>query len=921
MNAPTTHQPPPRTRRWPLWLGLILLLAFGLRLAGIERESIWHDEGWSIRAIRAPFTDPDDNTPFAYYLLMHGLWRIGAGESALALRYGSVLLGVIGVAAGMALARRWYGNIVALAAGLLLALNPLLWAYAREVRAYILVPLLAIALLWALERWLFPPRLLTSASGDSLRLPLTTGWRGRWGVRFTAWPLPLIATLEVIALYTHNLGVPLVAWASVTAALILLWRRDWRGLMAWIIAQALVGLLYIPWLLTQTPSGTPLNTPPRIGLTLVRDIWYSYFLPVLGQLRGAENVLLDALGILTIIIIAFALIRRIVPLIPPLYLVERGLGGEVKPRHGVSLQTPVPPPYEVGRGLGGGDAFPHFAFLLSQTILLPAFTVALILAAHIDFHPRYFIAAVPATLILIAAIYQLPATSYRLPALFLLITTITISALSIHAINTTRAYQHDDFAGLAAYYADLPADSVILMPFGTEPALQTYFAGRLGITARFVNLPLYSDESAAIAAINQLIAEGVKQVEFVTWFQLPADERGMYPCLLTAASSHVDEPRTFYGLMTQRYTLEKSLDFAALDAQPRYANAALDESMYRSSTAGICLRTTWTGTGNSAQVQAALFNPLGAEIARVDASIAPADPLNPRDFSAYHVLHLPEAAPELDYELGLTLYDAIQPSGYDLLTESGNPAGKMYRLPEAVHAAGSPYTGDAAALPLLLDDGTNGTFKLESGGALDVTVLVPGGLENADLRVEGSTWGTAYGVNSPDDPLLTWTRFRTQPGTSGQLTLYLDQTELARYELVNVPRIFEQPYFDRPIGVEFPGVGTLEGVFITPDGEALQVALVWKAAQPTQASYTVFVQAFDADGNMLAQSDRMPVEDTRPTTSWVSGEYLVDQHRLTFPAGSAPAYLIAGFYDAAAPGFPRLPTSTNDDHATIPLNP
>jgi hypothetical protein len=74
----------------------LLIGAFGLPLWDQNEPSIWHDEGWSIRAIRDPIGTPDDKTPLAYYSLVHFLW-LGAGETPLALRYGSVLLGLLTV--------------------------------------------------------------------------------------------------------------------------------------------------------------------------------------------------------------------------------------------------------------------------------------------------------------------------------------------------------------------------------------------------------------------------------------------------------------------------------------------------------------------------------------------------------------------------------------------------------------------------------------------------------------------------------------------------------------------------------------------------------------------------------------------------------------------------------------------------------
>jgi len=82
----------------------VLVVAFGLRLWDLGGASVWHDEAWSIRAIRDPIGTPDDNTPPLYYSLMHLLYR-GAGDSAFALRYGSTLIDMVTVALAMRLAR------------------------------------------------------------------------------------------------------------------------------------------------------------------------------------------------------------------------------------------------------------------------------------------------------------------------------------------------------------------------------------------------------------------------------------------------------------------------------------------------------------------------------------------------------------------------------------------------------------------------------------------------------------------------------------------------------------------------------------------------------------------------------------------------------------------------------------------------
>lgn len=251
-------------------LVMVLIAAFGLRVWDLGGPSVWHDETWSIRAIRNPIETPDDNTPPVYYVVMHLLWR-GAGDSAFALRLGSVLIDLLTVALAAQIARRWAGREAAILAAILFALSPLLWAYAREIRAYVAVPLLALILL---------------RQADALLAP-----RGRVSRR--AWLAVLVP--ELILLYTHNLGAPVVVWLNVVVIAAWGWGRQWRAVTAWLGGQAALFVLYLPWLLGQSPSGTPLNTPPELGLPLVWKIWQAYFAPVPVQI-GADNALVIASG-------------------------------------------------------------------------------------------------------------------------------------------------------------------------------------------------------------------------------------------------------------------------------------------------------------------------------------------------------------------------------------------------------------------------------------------------------------------------------------------------------------------------------------------------------------------------------------------------------------------------------------------------
>jgi hypothetical protein len=117
-------------------------------------------------------------------------------------------------------------------------------------------------------------------------------------------------------------------------------------------------------------------------------------------------------------------------------------------------------------------------------------------------------------------------------------------------------------------------------------------------------------------------------------------------------------------------------------------------------------------------------------------------------------------------------------------------------------------------------------------------------------------------------------------------------------------------------------LATLVGVDLQPEtanltpGTTLTATLVWRAEAEVNTSYRVFVHLIGRDGELLAQSDGIPAGWTRPTTSWLAGEYVTDTHTLDVPT-DAPAgeyTLQAGLYN---PGGERLKTPDGTD--AIPL--
>ena len=66
-----------------------------------------------------------------------------------------------------------------------------------------------------------------------------------------------------------------------------------------------------------------------------------------------------------------------------------------------------------------------------------------------------------------------------------------------------------------------------------------------------------------------------------------------------------------------------------------------------------------------------------------------------------------------------------------------------------------------------------------------------------------------------------------------------------------------------------------------------QLTLIWQSDKIIDENLRLFVQVLDADERVLSQTDGVPVNWTRPTTSWDQREYIVTQHQLQLEAPEA----------------------------------
>lgn len=252
-------------RRLDPWPVALLLLAFVLRIANLTGESLWRDEVDTVRFALAPlseiaanFTATGVNGP-PYHLLIRA-WLALAGVSDFALRYFSLVCGVLLVALIYALGRRLFGRGAGLTAMALATASPILAWYAGEGKMYSLQPMLLTLALYALVR------AATSGEGKvaGRRLPPSTPW----------WLTFIVATS--LSFYVQLLS-PL--FLPVAAAFFLaLWPQSRRHVAGGSIALAALTLPYLPLAVWQVPTLLrggdightfyPLNA---IGLTLASN--------------------------------------------------------------------------------------------------------------------------------------------------------------------------------------------------------------------------------------------------------------------------------------------------------------------------------------------------------------------------------------------------------------------------------------------------------------------------------------------------------------------------------------------------------------------------------------------------------------------------------------------------------------------------
>jgi len=896
----------------------ITLGAFALCMHTLGRQSLWFDEGLSVAFAMRPIPQLmrtlvyEDLHPPLYYLLLH-FWMALAGSNEWAVRFPSlaaaVLLAPLAFATIIEIggrAREANGlQAAGLTAAALIGASPFLAYYAQETRMYSLAAALALAGTWAYLR------------------ALRSG-RSSWWLAFSI--------LLTASLYTQYMSVFVVP-AYWLYALVF----DRKSFPRTLLCSLLAGLLYLPW---GAPAylqlGRLLRSPDywvstRIdAVSFVRALWRT-FLPNTRMRWGAVAGALGLAGAIAAVL-----------------------------RWGFRLSERV-------RGTA----------LLFLTFLSPLGLTFVAVRLAPKFATRYAIVAAAPLYICAAVILWGLTRRTAVGRVCFALATVAGLLVSLHStLAVVRGLENprDDARGLARYLSqNAQAGDVLLLVENAPYALQYYYHG----PAEWYGLHVGQDFAQATRTLNSILSARPKRVWLILWHHEFADPSDLAVTeLLRVAREAAPQPQ-FQGYWLRAFDV-------APEAPPLTDTRTPSTRTSGWFAPGFTLLGFDRLDGDAGRVHYIFFwqaeRPLrrdyrltlsfrdadNIEYLRYDRPLCtdyflpPAWPVSVPIQGRVDVL-LPSDLPPLAYLVQLQVFDPVSQSNVDLLDSRGAPQGRalfLERLPLAkANLSASPAR---VKNPLQADMGTGleltgfdlSGSEYSQGESMLLTLWwrrsADSPLEAAhdlvSFRLLDMANQVAWNVSRPTLPghpvgnWLPWESNRSSyrlaipsdlPGgdyllqvAMGNAAVSLMQVQVAARE-----HVYRIPSIQHALELQFEHGITLLGYELQPPAletidavSPLAVTLYWRCEEPLGTSYKVTVQALSADLRIVAQDDSIPVHWTYPTTAWLPGEVVADDHQLAFTEGAiAGNYaLVVALYDETTGQ--RLSVRQNEatrDHAFL----
>ncbi|MGQ9600362.1 MAG: glycosyltransferase family 39 protein [Anaerolineae bacterium] len=918
---------------------LITVLALGLRLYHLEAQSLWYDEGFSVYLARIDLGAITERTaadiqPPLYYYLLH-LWMQLFGDTEGAVRSLSLLFGVATVPLLYAVAWQLFRRRLAgLLAALLIAISPLHLWYSQEARMYTLLTFLCLLSSYLLLRIVQQP----------LHSPTSQG--AKIGEELLLWFA--FTLLSVAAVYTHYFALLILAFQA--SYLLLIWwshrfrpmRLVWGGLGSGIV----ILLAYLPWLpfLFTRYRIDASYWPGRLKLLeALLDISLSFI--------GGESVA-ESEGVGFLIGYSLVLSLSLVALVSQASRLthrtgdNRLLPGSFHPLLFLLLYLLLPP-----------------VLILALSYNSPKFNARYAMISH----PAFLLTLAGG----LTALWQrqtgsignvLRGASGALSLLFIL----AVSGYADWNAYGNPNFARADFRGAVRYLrAHLgPDEAVVLCSGHMFPVFDYYAQGlerHLLPDSPTLDITRTLDRSIA-AQLNEWLTEQ-DGVWLFLWQHEVVDPIGYLPAMLAEVGEELPVRRTFSQIELRHYHLPKGSKFTERPtiAHPSHFNFGnrlqlLGYSQFDERHVTLFWQALQP-LDEDYRISLTLRDPLGQSWGQWDgrptAYLYPTNRWREGEIVTGHYDLTPiPGTPPGDYGLEVGVYTEADPVGLDVLNQAGAPQGKRAML-GGVRLSVVAVTPEEMKVPnrsqINLGDGLT-----VMGWDLERTEAQPGDriLLTLFWRVEAQPQAndllriliTDAGDQTFDlgtfPPTNIWhptSIWRPGQAWRGQTTFRLPirtQVGKARISLqlidpggvpVTPPapltalrvqptnRSFVPPQPQMLRQANFDDKAILVGADLAPGpvvpGGTLRLTLHWQAISDMDIPYTVFVHLLGPNGQVAAGQDGQPASGTRPTTSWVPGEYIADLHEVPLPAElPSGSYVIeVGLYDAGARNMPRVP--------------
>jgi len=917
-------------QRVPLahWLTLITFLAFALRIARLDFQPLWWDEGWTVYFATSDIpsmvarTAIDIHPPF-YYLLLH-LWILFLGSSPFAIRFFSLLVGVLSLPLIFLVARHLFNPSIGLLAALVWAVAPFPIYYSQEARMYALVTFLGLlSTFFALQIWKGLKGEISIGLWAAYILTTTAAAYTQYYAAF----IPLAQILFLLILARHNLSL----------------------ILKWLAAQAIWLLFCAPWILF---AGSKLIDYVATKLVKEADLplgfatYMGSHLATFGLGHLPEPTYLAWLGII------------------PLLFAALGVGSALLPASKVS-------PEQKEGALGESVLF---LLLYLFVPLLSGFLINLRFPFRAAGIERLLLLVTPAFYILVAL--GLSSLKGKRTLLYLAgLILIALCGLSLFDFYTIARYAEDDYRPLIARLEALaqPEDVIVAVHPWQVGYLRSYYRASLpslyltpkeetDVTQeRWMERPDLMDQG-----LDRLLSQHPR-----LWFPT-------HQVLGRILESEVEEhlSREYHPFLAEWYSQSTKLTAYASQAPLTTSDRPLEFG-------GLMLLQTY---GISAQVVEAAWGVIRVDLLwqrighfqekyRVALRLRDksgyvwashdSEPLaGLRPFSQLPLgatlwdspgLLVPAGTPPGVYQLRLSLYSDPESPPLEV-TSLEEPLGVEAMLGEVKvvlptrqppiqalpvqHPGQADFKGGMRLLGYSLGEG-----PYLSGEEIEVTLfwqaLTKMEEYEVSLRLEdesGKTWaqeekapihGTYPTSQWPVDSLtrdphrllppanlppghyhLLLGLYRLEDGKplaigrwpfwrAQELALTTIEVE-GRPHSTEPPKAIQHPFWAR-LGDSVLFLGYDLASQESSPGGSLHLTLYWQALAQMETSYTVFTHLVDEEDRIWGQKDGVPGDWTLPTTSWIEGEYIEDEYEIPIkeeaPLGD---YLIEiGMYDAS----------------------